>query len=83
MACVASLAFRASCSWHVLAQKSFQLARKRTGLIPVTLFFCNLNSLKNFLCPSGKLTEFTVPIAKSTGASPGLSDSTFFASACC
>ena len=81
MACVASLAFRASCSWHVLAQKSFQLARKRTGLIPVILFFCNLNPLKHFLCPLGKLTEFTSPKAKST--CPGLSESTFFASACC
>ena len=81
MACIASLAFRASCSYHGLAQKSFQLVRKRTGLITVTLFLCNLNSLKKVPCPSGKLTEFTNPIAKST--SPGLSDSTFFASVCC
>lgn len=30
-------------------------------------FFCNLNSSKNFTCPSGKLrTEFDSPIAKST-----------------
>ena len=33
-------------------------------------YFCNLNSPKNFTCPSGKLkTEFTSLIAKST--SPG------------
>ena len=32
MACVASLAFRASCSMHVLAQKSFQLAPKRNRI---------------------------------------------------
>ena len=44
----------------------------------ISQFFCNLNSSKNFTCPSGKLiTEFTSPIAKST--SPGLSDTTFFA----
>ena len=43
----------------------------------ISQFFCNLNSSKNFTCPSGKLiTEFTSPIAKST--SPGLSDTTFF-----
>ena len=40
-------------------------------------YFCNLNSSKNFTCPSGKLiTELTSPIAKST--SPGLLDTTFF-----
>ena len=44
----------------------------------ISQFFCNLNSSKKFTCPSGKLiTEFTSAIAKS--ASPGLSDSTFFA----
>ena len=48
----------------------------------ISKFFCNLNSSKNFICPSGKLiTEFTSPIAKS--ASPGLSDSTFFARCKC
>ena len=46
----------------------------------ISKFFCNLNSSKEFTCPSGKLiTEFTSPIAKST--SPGLSDTIFFA--CC
>ena len=36
----------------------------------ISQFFCNLNSLKNFTCLSGKLkTEFTSSIAKST--SPG------------
>ena len=64
MARVASLAFRASCSWHVLAQKSFQLARKRTGLIPVTLFFCNLNFLKNFLYSFGKVNRIHCPDSK-------------------
>ena len=44
----------------------------------ISQFFCNLNSSKNFTCPSGKSrTAFTSPIAKST--SPGLSDTTFFA----
>ena len=44
----------------------------------ISQFFCNLNSSKNFTCPSGKLiTELTSPIAKST--SPGLLDTTFFA----
>ena len=44
----------------------------------ISQFFCNLNSSKKFTCPSGKLiTEFTSQIAKS--ASPGISDSTFFA----
>ena len=34
----------------------------------ISQFFCNLNSSKNFICPWGKLiTEFTSPIAKSTG----------------
>ena len=67
-------------SWHVLAQKSSQQAPKAfwwRGLI--TQFLRNLNSSKNFTCPSGKLlrTGFTSPMAKST--SPGLSDTTFFA----
>ena len=45
----------------------------------ISQFFCNLNSSKDFTCPSGKLrTEFIVsPIAKST--SSGLLDTTFFA----
>ena len=44
----------------------------------ISQFFCNLNSSKNFTCPSGSLiTEFTSSIAKST--SPGLWDITFFA----
>ena len=44
----------------------------------ISQFLCNLNSLRNFTCPSGKLiTELTSPIAKST--SPELSDTTFFA----
>ena len=44
----------------------------------ISQFFCNLNSSKNFTCPSGKLiAEFTSLIAKST--SPGLADTTFFA----
>ena len=44
----------------------------------ISQFFCNLNSSKNFTCPSGKLiTELTSLIAKST--SPRLSDTTFFA----
>ena len=75
------LAIRASCSWHLIAQMSFQLAPKpfwRAELI--SQFFCYSNSSKNVTCPSGKLkTEFTSPIAEST--SPGLSDTTFFA--CC
>ena len=44
----------------------------------ISQFFCNLNSSKKFTCPSDKLiTKFSSPIAKS--ASPGLSDTTFFA----
>ena len=44
----------------------------------ISQFIRNLDSSKNFTCPSGKLiTEFTSPIAKPT--SPGLSDTTFFA----
>ena len=42
-------------------------------------FFCNLNSPKDFTCPSYKFRiEFTSRIAKST--SPRLSDMTFFGS---
>ena len=44
----------------------------------ISQFPCNLDSSKNFTCPSGKLiTTFSSPIAKPT--SPGLSDTTFFA----
>ena len=44
----------------------------------ISQFSRNLNSSKNFTCPSGKLiTEFTSPIARST--SLGQSDTTFFA----
>ena len=47
----------------------------------ISKFFSNLNSSKNFTCPSAEsITEFTTPIAKSTG--PGLSDTTFFAHWC-
>ena len=47
----------------------------------ISKFFSNLNSSKNFTCPFAELiTEFTTPIAKSTG--PGLSDTTFFARWC-
>ena len=62
---VLQLVIWASCSWHVLAQKSFHLARKKLLM----------NSPKKVTCPSG--TEFTGHIAKST--SPVLSDTTFFA----
>ena len=65
---VLQLVIWASCSWHVLAQKSFHLARKKLLM----------NSPKKVTCPSGKSrTEFTGHIAKST--SPVLSDTTFFA----
>ena len=57
MACIPSLAFRARCSQHGLAQKSFQLVRKRRGLITVTLFLCNLNSLKKSSLPVGKVNR--------------------------
>ena len=72
-------AIRASCSQHVLAHKSFQLAPKpflisRIDYNPSVIWI----SPKNSTCPSGKLrTKITSPIAKST--SPGLSDMTFFA----
>ena len=59
---------------------SFQVAPKalrRAELI--AQFFCYSNSSKYITCPSGKLTEFTSPITKST--SPRLLDTTFFA--CC
>ena len=70
---VLQLAIQASCSsgGHEVAQKSFQLALK--GF----LMICNLNSLKTFICPLGKLgTECISLIAKST--SPGLLDFTDF-----
>ena len=65
------LAIRASWSYHILAQTSFQPA-------PKTFWWAELISLaviwipqKNFTCPSGKLrTEFTGPIAKSITGSP-------------
>ena len=65
------LAIRASWSWHLLAQTSFQLAPKTFWLAElISQFFGYLNSSKNITCPSHKLkTECTRPIAKST--SPG------------
>ena len=49
--------------------------------ILISQFFCYSNPSKNITCPSGKLkTGFTSPIEKS--ASPGLSDTTFFARWC-
>ena len=72
-------AIRASCSKHVLAHKSFQLARKpslisRIEYNPSVIWI----SPQSSTCPSGKLrTKITSPTAKST--SPGLSDTTFFA----
>ena len=73
------LAIRASWSYHLLAQTSFQLAPKAFWWAElISQFFCCSNSSKNITCPSGKLkTEFTSLIAKST--SPRLSDTTFFA----
>ena len=63
---VLQLAIRASCSSHVLAQKSFQLQ-----------FFCNLNL--NFICSLDKLRiEISSPIAKSTSRGP--LGTSFFAS---
>ena len=76
---VSQPAIRASCSQHVLANKSFQLAPKpflisRIDYHPTVIWI----SQKHSTCPSGKLrTKITSPIAKST--SPGLSDTTFFA----
>ena len=72
-------AIRASCSEHVIALKSFQLAPKpflmsRIDCNPSVIWICP----KNSTCPSRKLrTKITSPIAKST--SPRLSDTTFFA----
>ena len=69
----------ASCRYHVLAHKSFQLAPKpfligRIDNNPSVIWI----SPKNSTCPSGKLrTKNTSPMAKST--SPGLLDTTFFA----
>ena len=73
------LAIRASWSWHLLAQTSFQLAPKTFWWAElISQFFCNLNSTKNFTSLLGKLrTEFTSLIAIYT--SPGLSEMTFFA----
>ena len=68
-----------SCSQHVLAHKSFQLAPKlflisRIDYNSSVIGICS----KNSTCLSNKLrTKITSPIAKST--SPGLSDTTFFA----
>ena len=73
---VLQFAIQASCSYHVLAQKSFQLA-------PTKLLTCRIGLIavhfpQNFTCPPGKLsTECTSTIEKST--SPGLSNTTFFA----
>ena len=73
---VLQFAVQASCSYHVLAQKSFQLA-------PTKLLTCRIGLIavhfpQNFTCPPGKLsTECTSTIEKST--SPGLSNTTFFA----
>ena len=70
---------QASCSWHVLAHKSFQLAPKpflisRIDYNPCVIWISQTNST----CPSGKLrAKVTSSIAKST--SPGLLDTTFFA----
>ena len=72
-------AIRASCSQHVLAHKSFQLAPKlflisRIDYNPSVTGICP----KNSTCLSSKLrTKITSPIAKST--CPGLFDTTFFA----
>ena len=72
-------AIRASCSWHVLAHKSFQLVPKpflisRIDHNPSVIWI----SPRNSTCLSGKLrTKITSPIAKST--CPGLSYPTFFA----
>ena len=71
-------AIGASCSSHVLAHKSFQLAPKlfliRIDYNPSVTGICPKNSTRQ----SGKLrTKITRLIAKST--SPGLSDTTFFA----
>ena len=65
--------------YTVLAQTSFQLARKTFWWAEfISQYFCNLNSSRNFTCLWGKLrTKFTSPVAKST--SHGLSDCTFFA----
>ena len=70
-------AIRASCSWHVLAHKSFQLAPKplvigRIDYNPSV----NLNFPQKQHLPIGQVKN-TSPIAKST--SPALLDMTFFA----
>ena len=72
-------AIRASCSYHLLAHKSFQLAPKlflisRIDYNPSVIWI----SQKNSTCPLGKLrTKITSPMAKSTSLT--LSDMTFFA----
>ena len=67
-------AVRASWSWNMPAQTSFQLAPKNWWAELISQFLiCNLNSSKNFTLR----TKFTSQIAKST--SPRLSDTTFFA----
>ena len=72
-------AILASCSYPVLAHKSFQLAPKpflisRIDYNPSVIWIFP----KNSTCLSGKLrTKITSSIAKST--SPGLSDTTFLA----
>ena len=73
------LVIRASWSYHLLAQMSFQLAPKAFWWAElISQFFCYLNSSKNITCLLGKLkTEFTSPIAKST--SPRLLDTPFYA----
>lgn len=54
----------ASCSQHYSSRKVISTSPQKDFGVQ---FFCNLNSSKNFTCPSGKLrTEFDSPIAKST-----------------
>ena len=78
---VSQPAIQASCSWHVLAHKSFQLVPKpflisRIDYNPSVIWI----SPKNSTCLSGKLrTKITSSMAKSS--SPRLLDTTFFA--CC
>ena len=73
------LVIRASWSYHLLAQTSFQLVPKAFWWAElISQFFCYLNSSKNITCLLGKLkTEFTSPLAKSTN--PGLSDTPCYA----
>ena len=78
---VLQTAIRASCSWHVLAHKSFQLAPK-----PFLISRIDYNPSVIWISPKTALarganyivrTKITSLIAKST--SPGLLDTTFFA----